>query len=179
MSLILGVASQPGEEWAPVVGFDGYLVSSLGRVVSTRRKTPVVMRHCEDKDGYQRVQLRREGKHIHVLVSRLVCEAFNGPPPAPNMVCCHNDGDVSNNVAGNLRWDSQKGNIADKLEHGTHQIGDSHPKAVITADLARQVKDALHAYPRTRGKLLHVASLTGAPYGVVADISAGKSWRHA
>jgi len=177
--LILGIDSQNVEAWAPVVGFDGYLVSSVGRVVSIRRKSPVVMSHCADKDGYQRLQLRRDGKHVHALVSRLVCEAFNGPPPAPNMVCCHNDGDVSNNVATNLRWDSQKGNIADKLEHGTHQVGDSHPRSVITAELARKVKDALRAYPRTRGKLLHAARLTGAPYWIVADISAGKAWRNA
>lgn len=179
MSKIVGIEALPGERWLEAVGFPGYMVSSHGRIVSVRRKTPVLMCPECDKDGYFRLQLRRGGKHTHVVLSRLVCETFNGPPSSKEMVCCHKDGNASNNFHDNLRWDTQKGNIGDKLLHGTHQIGEKHPGAEITSEMARRVKDELRAYPGTRGKLLHVVRVTGAPYWVVADISKGRTWRHA
>jgi hypothetical protein len=40
------------------------------------------------------------------------------PPPEPGQELCHYDGDPANNRAGNLRWDSHKGNGADMARHG-------------------------------------------------------------
>ena len=45
-------------------------------------------------------------------------EAFVGPCPK-GMVCCHNDGDPTNNRPGNLRWDSYAANFRDAMVHGT------------------------------------------------------------
>lgn len=175
---IIGIEGLDGETWIGAVGFDGYMVSSHGRVVSLKRKTPRLMSFEKDKDGYLRLQLVRGARQVHVVVSRLVCEAFNGAPGHEDMVCCHRDGDTSNNHFLNLRWDTQKGNIADKLVHGTHQVGSKHPRSGITEDDARRVKAALLSFPASRGKLLHAVRETGVSYPAVADISRGKTWRH-
>lgn len=44
-------------------------------------------------------------------VARLVCEAFNGPPPFKGAVCMHVDENSRNNRPENLRWGSQKENL--------------------------------------------------------------------
>lgn len=177
-AVILGIGFS-GEQWKEVFGYPGYFVSTLGRIVSLRRKTPFVMNPEIDKDGYSRVNIRcNDGKSTHKVLSRIVCEAFNGPSPTPEHVCCHNDNNKSNNRPENLRWDVQKGNIADKLAHGTHQIGSNHPRAEITESDALAVKKSLKSYVGTRGRLLNAAKETGVPYWIVADISRGRSWGH-
>ena len=50
-----------------------------------------------------------KGKNFRV--SRLVCEAFHGPPPFPRAVVMHLDNDQTNNRAENLKWGSQKENL--------------------------------------------------------------------
>lgn len=44
-------------------------------------------------------------------VSRLVCEAFNGPPTEEKNVCMHLDENARNNRPENLKWGTQKENL--------------------------------------------------------------------
>jgi hypothetical protein len=44
-------------------------------------------------------------------VSRLVCEAFNGPPSKEKNVCMHLDENSRNNAPENLAWGTQKENL--------------------------------------------------------------------
>lgn len=44
-------------------------------------------------------------------VARLVCEAFNGPPPFNGAVCMHRDENSANNAPENLAWGTQKENL--------------------------------------------------------------------
>lgn len=44
-------------------------------------------------------------------VARLICEAFNGPPPFVGAVCMHSDENARNNVPGNLAWGTQRQNL--------------------------------------------------------------------
>lgn len=127
-----------GEQWLPVVGFEGlYEVSDLGRVRSLDRR-------IRQRNGRTRVflgsiksQVERDGGRLVVglskgnvyrarLVSQLVAEAFIGPRPAKAEVC-HNNGDPRDNRAGNLRYDDHSGNMLDKRHHGTdHNLKKSH-----------------------------------------------------
>lgn len=176
--IFIGIKNLDGEVWKPVKGFDRYFISSMGRVVSCRKNKPVLMTPEIDKDGYLRIKLRKFGKYIPFVVSRLVCYEFNGAPETSDLVCCHRDNNKKNNVPSNLRWGTQKSNIEDKHLHGTHQIGETHPRSKITSDIARSVKKELDSYPKNRGKVLHTSLVTGVSYSIVADISAGKTWRH-
>ena len=82
------------EEWLPVEGYEGvYSISSLGRLYAHPRKlrgphgsvrpyAGRIMKPFEDRDGYLIVKLARgDGTHQTVKLHRLVCRAFNGPPP--------------------------------------------------------------------------------------------------
>lgn len=44
-------------------------------------------------------------------VARLICEAFNGPPPFPKAVVMHLDENAANNRPSNLQWGTQKENL--------------------------------------------------------------------
>jgi hypothetical protein len=75
----------PSEKWRPVVGFDGYDVSNMGRVrsrrftggeVAPRMLTPSRLA----PSGYLRVFLTR-GRRVPRYVHHLVLEAFVGPSP--------------------------------------------------------------------------------------------------
>lgn len=123
------IANTP-ERWLPVVGYEGfYEVSDHGRILSLARHgqpTRVLKTSPRNKYGHQHVTLSANGVRSSKSVSTLVIEAFIGPRPLGHVVC-HNDGDATNNRAGNLRWDTQSNNIRDSVRHGTHaQVAKTH-----------------------------------------------------
>lgn len=106
------------EVWKDVVGYEGlYKVSDLGRVVSERFGKTRLMK-LSLKSGYCVVGLtknkRQRVKGVHVLV----LEAFVSPRPEGTL-CCHGDGNRTNNQLSNLRWDSPYENYMDAVRHGT------------------------------------------------------------
>lgn len=115
------------EQWRPVAGLESaYEVSNIGRVRSLPRSVirgngrslPVpgrILKINIGVVGYGRVNL---GKGNTRLVHHLVAEAFLGPRP-DGWDVCHNDGNPTNNVSGNLRYDSRQNNLLDKRIHGT------------------------------------------------------------
>lgn len=161
------------ERWAPVPRFPGYEVSTLGAIRSLKRSKPVLMKQETDKDGYKRVQLFRSGEYHHLVVSRIVAYAFLGQAPEGKPYCCHIDGSRDNNAAGNLRWDSQKENIADKVRHGTAQVGSKHPRATLTEDTVAAIKLRLG-----KASAQSIASEFNVTRHVVNDIKRGRTWVH-
>lgn len=83
--------------------------------------------------GYRTVVLHHTGLARRFSVHRLVCEAFHGPAPE-GYQAAHLDGNPMNNSAANLAWKTAKQNTADKISHGTHQAGENHPRARLTAE---------------------------------------------
>lgn len=119
-----------GEEWRPVVGYEGiYEVSTEGRVKSLARtivrsdgvtinKRERILR--PGRSGkYRTVSLFRDGVQRTEFLHRLVLRAFIGLRP-PGMEGCHNDGDGMNNRLSNLRWDTAHSNMLDTIKHGRH-----------------------------------------------------------
>lgn len=108
------------ENWLPVVGFAGlYEVSDLGQVRSLPRNSTrgQIMIGQEDCAGYFLVGLCKNGRGYRRRIHRLVLESFVGICP-DGMECCHKDGDKSNNVSSNLRWDTHRNNIKESFSNG-------------------------------------------------------------
>lgn len=109
------------EQWRAIPGFGGrYFISNRGRVKTTAiYKGPSagwiedeqILRPTDNGHGYKIICLhdggRRENRYIH----RLVAEAFLERQAGKNIVD-HIDHNTENNVAANLRWCTQKENIA-------------------------------------------------------------------
>jgi hypothetical protein len=169
----------PADEiWRAVPGFKGYEVSDAGRIRSLRRGHAKLLMCSHDEHGYVRAGLYRDGKRQFHAVHRLVALVFIGPPPADRPICCHRDNDKRNNRQDNLRWDTQAGNIADKVIHGTSQIGSRHPRATIDEATAARIKSLCASSPRYTGWLQDIAKSVGCSYAVARQIHEDRCWRH-
>lgn len=157
-----------GEEWR-ATRFEGYWVSSLGRV---RGRTGVVLKPYTDPFGYVTVSCGKNNpRDVHVLV----CEAWNGPPPAPGMHAAHRNGNPSDNVPENLRWATPLENIGqDRLRHGTVPRGEDHANAKLTQEKARAIRAQL---PGPRGTINRLAREYGVTKTSITNIRDNITWR--
>lgn len=120
------------------------------------------------RTGYPMVDLRYKGRHKKVAVHVLVLEAFAGPRPHGH-VACHQDGSRDNNTLTNLRWDSYKGNEADKLKHGTHIRGERNHKNKLN-------EGAVLAIRASTEKQQVLADKYGVTQVCISRIKLRKSW---
>lgn len=158
------------ETWKLVPGFASYQVSDLGRVKSSARGKPRILKTKPTKRGQLQVHLGRKAcRYVH----RLVLEAFVGPCPE-GMQGCHEDDVPSNNILTNLRWDTQLGNMADKIRNGKQQRGQGHCNAVL---LDAQVKKAKQ-WLRDGRKQKDIADELGVDASLISHIKSGRRWAH-
>lgn len=164
--------ARPAEEYRPT-DVPGYWVSNEGRVLAMLSK-PGTLRTPEiDQDGYLRVNLVWGATTKHRLVHRLVAEAFIGAAPE-DCAIAHNNGRRDDNRVENLRWATQAENVADKIGHGTAQVGSKHGSATTDEKTIARFKRY-----RLRGYILReAADAVGISFYIAADVSRGKTWRH-
>lgn len=170
------------EVWLPIQGFEGWFeVSNLGRVRSLERVLSTgrrwkgrLMNLKAGPSGHLSVRLCRNGEQSWRWAHRLVLQAFVGPCP-DGMEACHNDGDPEHNVVENLRWDTRKGNHADKLRHGTMAHGARNGNAKLTEP---QVLRAFAMYAEGKTKRA-IATALGVTPANISCILLGRTWKHA
>lgn len=166
-----------GEEWRPVVGYEGlYEVSTLGRVRTLgggkARTHGRVLKATKGTTGYLRVALSAGNVSRTRKVHQLVAEAFIGPRPERSYVL-HNDGNPLDNRPGNLRYGNARDNLADAVKHGAWEPnrGEAATKSKL------RVEDVL----AIRGSS-EPTSILAERYGVdptsIRDIRARRSWTH-
>lgn len=172
------------EIWKDIPEFPGYQVSDQGRVRSFWKRAgwgkgtflvSVAQRILRPGmvQGYQEVNLWKDGKPTNSRVHRLVLSAFVGPCP-PNLECCHNDGNRSNNSLLNLRWDTRKENMRDSVKHGTHGGLDHHP-AKLNETQVIYIRE-LYA---TKGHTMRgLARIFGVCQGTISTIVHRRKWKH-
>lgn len=92
-----------------VKGFEGlYGITEDGQVLNY--KTKKFMKQRQDKDGYYRLSLTKEGKQYTRFIHRLLAEAFI-PNPKNLPLLNHKDENKQNNSLDNLEWCSQWYNL--------------------------------------------------------------------
>ena len=141
------------EIWKPIEGFDGYEISSHGRVRSFKNKTPRILKTSSCR-GYRVLILRKDGKSYGCKIHRLVAEAFI--PNPDNLPCVnHKDENKANNNVSNLEWCS----IAYNNNYNDRTIRIAQKKSIpvyqytISGDFVKQwesSKDAADHYGCTR-----------------------------
>lgn len=141
-----------GEIWRVVPSFQQFLVSSEGRIM--------VAPHLEDMPhGGTRqyggqptfgVWNKQDGRFIIVhkqktyKVASLVCEAFKGFKPSPELVCMHRDENAANNRPDNLEWGTQKENLNAPgfVAYCQERTGENSPAVKGRARKKQEVPDA-------------------------------------
>lgn len=163
-----------------VAGWHGYRVGDDGSVWSRwgRGKQGLTDKWHEirggfDKDGYRKVILCRNGRRRYARVATLILEAFVGPIPKGKLAA-YDDGKRCNNALSNLRCDTQLGNIADKVKHGTAQIGEKHGCHKLTEAGVR----LLRARRKVGVPEKVVARDLGITVHTVRAVLSGRLWKH-
>lgn len=160
----------------PVVGHPGYYVNHLGFVFSEKYGSLRELKRQPDERGYLHVVLSTAGKAHTISVQSLVATHFIGPRPE-GYVVCHCDGDKTNNASWNLRYDTQKGNIADIKLHGTQNPpqGSKNGMSRLTEAQVLEMRRLRRLYGLTHRAL-------GFRFGIsreqARDIINRKAWRH-
>lgn len=128
------------EHWAAVRDFPKYQISTFGRVRNTksRLKGDGIIKPANGK--YRRATLCRDGVCYRRTISRIMLEAFVGPPPSRFHQAAHNDGNPHNDVISNLRWATPKENSGDRVLHGTLRQGERHGRAKLSAKQVQEIK---------------------------------------
>lgn len=92
--------------------------------------------YSRDTYGYGRLP---DGSLVH----RIACEKEHGPPPSPKHETAHSCGNGHNACVArkHLRWATRAENADDKVNHGRSSRGVKNPKARLTEDQVRSIRD--------------------------------------
>jgi len=150
--------------------YEDYFASYDGEIYSAKRKGLKKLKGGIDKDGYRKLIICNNGKRLHKRLHVLIANAFLGNQPEGTVVC-HIDGDLKNNRADNLKYATQKENIADKIKHGTVINGERSP----TAKLKKSQVIKIYKSKKPSGK---IAKEYGVSKGAIDGIRSGRNWKH-
>lgn len=125
--------------------------------------------------AYRIVTIGFEDGRRSVMVHRLVMEAFVGPRP-PGLQVCHGDGNGSNNVLSNLRYDTAKANIHDILRVRGIALGESAYQAKLTDAQVIAIR-ARHRKGSGSDGCNALAREYGVTPSAMHDMLTGKTWR--
>ena len=172
------------EEWRPILGFEDYEISDLGRVKSKYRKAwngfawhdlrERVMKLGTTRRGYCFVKMRKDNKTHTREVHRLVLLAFIGLPEAPNIQARHLDGNCKNNLPQNLCWGTAKENCEDKRRHGNMNYGERNGLAKLSPEKVKEMR-SLYAKGLTHQKISDLFGITRANVGYIIRRD---TWKH-
>ena len=120
------------EHWRRHPEFDVYEVSIFGRVRNAETGH-VLTPYPYTRRGYTRVLVCLPGRPVRkrrarsrgsrrVAVARLVLEAWVGPPPHPQSMALHHNGDSLRCHLDNLYWGGPDQNAADLARHKAERM---------------------------------------------------------
>ncbi|MDE2284733.1 MAG: HNH endonuclease [Hyphomicrobiales bacterium] len=125
-----------GLEWRAVPDWPEYEISERGDLRRAKAEQGTragrLLRPWRNKrTGYFQISLWRGNRRHRTTVHQLVALTFLGQPPSPKHLVAHSDGCRTHNHWTNLRWATQRENIADTVLHGTHNRGSRNGQAKI------------------------------------------------
>lgn len=121
------------EKWKSIHGYEGYEVSSCGRVRSFKNfhngltEKPRILKQTESIHGYPYVSLVKNGKPKKHVVHRLVAAAFVSNSKNKPQVN-HIDGNKTNNWSSNLEWCTKSENEAHAYKNNLKASTEYHKR---------------------------------------------------
>ena len=158
------------EIWKPIHQYDGYEVSSFGRVRSKKRgEWKLLVPNSATR--YLTVNLYKNKDMKSFTIHKLVADAFLGSKPEMTEIC-HSDGNRFNNSADNLRYDSKAANSYDSVLMKVH-AGENNGRSVLCERCVSAIKHLLEigANGSDLARAFDVTPTT------VSNIKLGKQWK--
>ena len=132
----------------PIKGYEGvYSITENGEVYSHKRKIYLATR--EDKYGYLRVNLCKNGEMKTRFIHRLMAEAYI-PNPDNLPYVDHIDRNRKNNTIENLRWTTERGNSRNSKRNRPVRNLDTNEVFDSIAEAADSVIDQFSSYDSAR-----------------------------
>lgn len=151
------------EMWVSICGYPSHEISTHGRV--RNKITGRILGGSVNSSGYREVALTHDG---HMLVHRIVCETFYGPPANKNMQVNHIDCDRQNNHVLNLEWCTPSENIAWGVHRGSidpmkgleraREVNIKPVRILETGQVFASLQDCADYLGVTRGNISRVLS---------------------
>jgi hypothetical protein len=170
-------------EWRIIPGVEAYEASNEGQIRRIGRTR--IRKQILTWNGYLKIGIIVDGKSRTLLVNRLVCAAFHGPPPEGDVHAAHEDGDKCNNRPSNLSWKTRKENEADKIRHGRTIRGNRHPGRKMSAERVQEIRARHAALPRgpsgwcvKKGMTRALAAEFGIHQYTLHQIIRGDTWNY-
>jgi len=175
-------------EWREVGGYDGaYLVSNRGDVKSVARVArravngveivrPIrerLLKARRNGGGYPIVTMYKIGVPRTIVVHSIVASAFLGERP-PGMFICHNDSNVENTNDWNLRYDTPKGNMGDRVSNGTSPVGEKNGNSRLNGSDVLKIRDLISDGMSN----IDISNKMGVSKSTVSHIKTGRTWGH-
>mgnify|MGYP000558890756 FL=1 len=173
-------------EYRAIPGFPGYRAGDDGSIWSClkcngRHHGPYVitdrwfrMKASKERSGYLSITIYKNSTAYKRRVQRLILEAFVGPPPSKMHQASHDNNVRDDCRLSNLRWDTPKGNMADRERHGTKLIGEKNPFSKLNDQAVIAIRAACAAGESQRS----VAKRFGLSQTHVSEIHLRKRWKH-
>ena len=147
----------------------GYEVDSHGNVYSKYRQLKPVLK----SNGYLQVSL---GRGNSTFVHRLVAEAFvPNPDNLPHVN--HKDNDKTNNIASNLEWCTQEGNVSHMVNQGRQAKGIRQGLSKLTDEDVLFIRSNHRPYDKTLGTRA-LAKKFKVDAAAILSVVRNKTWKH-
>lgn len=153
-----------------IPSFPRYGVDENGAVFSLitgRLKKSWVNMHGYMEIGLQNQNNKTIFRRVHVLVA----EAFISVRPQ-GMLVCHNDGNPLNNNFRNLRYDTAKGNIADREKHRNYK----HSQSKLTSEQIEYIKQNYKRIRHQRSNAAELAEKFKVSKATITNLIRGKTY---
>ena len=116
-----------------IKGYEGlYQITDNSEVISVR--TGKVLKPWTNNKGYNCISLNKDGERKHMLLHRLMAEAFV-PNPNNDPIVLHKDNDKLNTDPSNLVWGTYSENNAQAIRDGLNTVPrpDNRKNFIITS----------------------------------------------
>lgn len=109
------------EQWAPIDGWENYLISTEGRLKRIGKYSTNKIRTGtpSKSNGYAIVSMNRPGYQVEMPIHQLVLKTFKPLNSYDGMVCRHLNHNKLDNRLCNLEWGSYKDNSKDSVDSDT------------------------------------------------------------